>query len=556
MASTCNFQVFMLTATLLLFSVAAQPGDFLRKVSTREIVNDLETSLSDILSGHASPAASKRLASIEASVWQTFQSLPKNGMGRLAAPAVRHVVHGYFAREHGWQIKGLEPHGMQINATATKVHDVSILQDKAPLLVEGLLEARHQDHGLALTDVVAMVAVLEQLVFDESVTLLTAAYRLNAESTTELIDETALHTVLKSYLILFGQGSKADLFDAVRHQAILERPREDIDDFERNAVSNFEYARRHQINPFVPRRYSFEAVAEIVADLAQRYGKWQNAECRDMKAHLVELDPEGSGRVPLGLLYAQPVASTYHFSESADYLRQIGALDETTSTPKVLIANYITGPSNCIASSSYYSVCCLNNCDSIMDEIEHKVLAPATSPDRLLGVVNNISNQALSQNLVQKLQSIAERHGGEVPLHGRLFAQWLHFAFPHECPFPAILKSADMLSTSQWGSSTYSASEEDRMNLALSADVAITNAADVEVDDLWSDSEVLPVHDEPRQPLGTTVAAIVRGSVQLAAVFLGLRSIMAAWKAAMGSSDGKSKMHSKKDDDISLGFHV
>merc|ERR1740138_1248782 len=111
----------------------------------------------------------------------------------------------------------------------TKVHEVDILQDRAPLLVEGLLEARHQDHGLALTDVVAMLSVLEQLVFDESVTLLEAAYRLNAESVTEPIDEAALHRVLKSYLVLFGQGSKADLYDAARHQAVLEaRPREDI----------------------------------------------------------------------------------------------------------------------------------------------------------------------------------------------------------------------------------------------------------------------------------------------------------------------------------------
>merc|ERR1719236_59219 len=156
-----------------------------------------------------------------------------------------------------------------------------------------------------------------------------------------------------------------------------------------------------------------------------------------MKSHLVELDSEGSGRVPLGLLYAQPAGETYHFSESVDYLRKIGALDETGSTPKVLIANYIAGPSNCIASSSYYSVCCLNNCDSIMDEIEHKVLAATASPDRLLGIVRNISSaQHLPSNLVEKLKSIAERHGGDVPIHGRLFAQWLHFAFPHECPYP------------------------------------------------------------------------------------------------------------------------
>merc|ERR1719321_2301365 len=106
-----------------------------------------------------------------------------------------------------------------------------------------------------------------------------------------------------------------------------------------------------------------------------------------MKAHLAELDPESSGRVPLGLLYAQPASAAYRFSESSDYLRKIGALDETTSTPKVLI-------SNCIASSSYYSVCCLNNCDSIMDEIEHKVLAPTASPERLLAIVGSIIGAA------------------------------------------------------------------------------------------------------------------------------------------------------------------
>jgi hypothetical protein len=557
MSSTCVFQVLVLTA--LVFS-GASAQDFLRKVSTREIINDLEASLSDLLSGHASAAASKRLATVEASIWQTFQSLPKNDMGRLAPTAVRYIVHGYFAREHGWQIKGLEPQGVQasaINANTTKVHDVNILQDKAPALVEGLLEARHQNHGLALTDVVAMCAVLEQLVFDESVTLLEAAYRLNAESVTGQLDEAGLHRVLKSYLVLFGQGSKADLNDPVRHQAILDaRPREDIDDFERNAVSNFEFANRHGTNPFVARTYSFEVASQIVQDLAQRYGKWQNAECRDMKAHLVELDAEGTGRVPLGLLYAQPKSDSYHFSESPEYLRKIGALDETTSTPKVLIANYITGPSNCIASSSYYSVCCLNNCDSIMDEIEHKILAASATPARLLSAVRNITHiDALPRGLPEKLESIAERNGGEVPLHGRLFAQWLHFAFPHECNFPALVENSDVLATSTWSTATFSASQEEKMNHALAADVS--NASiEIQVDDLWSDHEVLLMHEAPQMTLGSAAAAIMRTAVQLAALLVGLRTMATAWKAAVGHTEGKGRKDCKKDDDLAMGFSV
>merc|ERR1719401_2691531 len=214
--------------------------------------------------------------------------------------------------------------------------------------------------------------------FDETITLLLAAYRLNGLSTDKEINEEMLHKVLRSYLILFGQGAKANLYDVEQHQRILEsRKRPEIEEFETDTVLNFEYARRHQANPFVPRKYSFQDAAEVLEVLAQQYGKWQNSECRDMKAHLAELDPEGLGRVPLGLFYAQPKSSSYKFSESVEYLRKVGALDETTvGKPKVLIANYVAGPSNCIASSSYYSVCCLSECEGILSELEHQVLAP------------------------------------------------------------------------------------------------------------------------------------------------------------------------------------
>merc|ERR1719456_6891 len=162
-------------------------------------------------------------------------------------------------------------------------------------------------------------------------TLLQAAYHFNGLSMEEEIDEDMLHKVLRSYLVLFGQGSKANLFDIDGHHALLEsRNRPDIEEFEHDTVLNFEFARRHRTNPFRPRQYSFQAAAEIMENLAQQYGKWQNSECRDMKAHLKELDPEGLGRVPLGLFYAQPKSASYHFSESVDYLRKIGALDETS----------------------------------------------------------------------------------------------------------------------------------------------------------------------------------------------------------------------------------
>merc|ERR1719326_1235138 len=158
-----------------------------------EVESSIQTSLEEAMGGGLAVAA-LRLAGIEASIWQTFQSLPKNEYGRLGPKAVRYVVHSYFAKEHGWLIQGLEPHGMSTNVT--DVHEVSILQDKAPAIVEALLESQQSDRGLALSDVVTMIAALERLIFDESMELLKAAYDVNSQSAEATIDQTTLHEVL------------------------------------------------------------------------------------------------------------------------------------------------------------------------------------------------------------------------------------------------------------------------------------------------------------------------------------------------------------------------
>merc|ERR1719386_603006 len=175
-----------------------------------------------------------------------------------------------------------------------------------------------------------------------------------------------------------------------------------------------------------------------------------------MKEALVSMDPSGNGRVPLGTFYSGAPGSTWHFSESVDMLRQLGALDETArGGPQVLIANYMAQPANCIATSAYYSVCCLNECQAVTNEIEHAVQAPTASAGRLLGIVGNISTatvdapRGIPRALAQKLQDVAASQGGEVALHGRLFAQWVHFAFPNECAYPHT-EEAGVVTAHDW----------------------------------------------------------------------------------------------------------
>merc|ERR1719409_2138613 len=402
------------------------PHNSARTVAMSEVESTLRSSLEGALSGGRGMEA-HRLAAIEKSIWQTYQSLPKNEQGRLGPKAVRYVVHSYFAKEHGWLIEGLEPHGNRNNVT--EVHEVSILQDKAPALVEALLESRQSDRGLALDDVVTMIAALERLIFDESMELLSTAYDVNGQSVGSTVDEDTLHEVLRSYLLIFRSSNREDLSKPEYHQKVkaalaTRSSYQELSEFAGDTLMNYDFEHRGQRNPFTPQQYSFDKVSQIAETMTHGYGKWQNAECREMKSALMDLDASGTGRVPLGSFYSQPSDAVFHFSESVDYLRQTGALDETGSGgPAVLIPNYLAGPTNCIASSSYYSVCCMNECEGLMNELEHRIQAPKASPERLLGLVGNISSSTVDgprmfpPAMKEKLHTIADQHDGEVPIH-------------------------------------------------------------------------------------------------------------------------------------------
>ena len=59
----------------------------------------------------------------------------------------------------------------------------------------------------------------------------------------------------------------------------------------------------------------------------------------------------------------QKVADSSHSLPCSTMLRKV-----------VLIANYLLGASNCIASSQYFAVCCLNECEGIVNHFEAQTL--------------------------------------------------------------------------------------------------------------------------------------------------------------------------------------
>merc|ERR1719221_93319 len=109
----------------------------------------------------------------------------------------------------------------------------------------------------------------------------------------------------------------------------------------------------------------------------------------------------------------------------------------------------------------------------------------AGSSREILAIVGNMTSLVtldgdfapeLDDSLAVQLQQVAEMHGGKVPLHGRLFAQWLHYVFPHECPFPHKTGSVATLGPTEFGED-FMAQNEDMRKFAKNASAADAHLA-------------------------------------------------------------------------------
>jgi len=85
-------------------------------------------------------------------------------------------------------------------------------------------------------------------------------------------------------------------------------------------------------------------------------------------------------------------------------------------------------------------VCCHNECDDILGQLERQLGQPSATPAEIIAILRTTSLRSGSRMhapmLRQRLQEVADHHGGRVPIHGRLFAQWLHHVYPNECAYP------------------------------------------------------------------------------------------------------------------------
>ena len=99
--------------------------------------------------------------------------------------------------------------------------------------------------------------------------------------------------------------------------------------------------------------------------------------------------------------------------------------------------------------------------------------------------------------MVRRLEDIAEGHHGTVPLHGRLFAQWMHHAFPRECAYPHVSGTTNPRTPDEWmnetGVDAVATEEEMQQYLERQRPRVTAKDEDEEPAMLWSTDEELLV---------------------------------------------------------------
>lgn len=501
MVSQSNSRSCAIILALALFSVpcacsnaflSSKAGSLTKKAFQDDIMNAMGSVLG--CGGEADPIQISAIKSVVMPMWHTIPKIQNHMIDRRN---MRYIVHRYFMQTSSLMVRGFEPTRL---TNDSHWGSADILSQMVPAYVESVLEAKHKSQqGFSLQDVVDMILALDQLIFDWEGSLLENVYDHQRKPTQKTLSYQGLKQILEEYMVKWMvDASPEDHAVLLRNRTLaaeLLPHYHELLKFSEGRIKTFELDRqqRAQLAPkgqgpdVWAQRYSFADAHKVVGGITRSFQAYWQSECASMKESLMSMDKHNTGRVPLAKFYDTAINTDWRFGESEAYLRELGAIDESSSWlgPQVIIPNYLQAASNCIVSTAHYLVCCEAECESLMGEIESAIQAPEAVPEKILDVVGKMTSQTtldhdepahLDGNMVDQLKKVAKNHGGMVPLHGRLFAQWLHYVFPHECPFPHKTGAVSAATPLEYGQE-HIASKADMKKHASNAtalDIAVT----------------------------------------------------------------------------------
>jgi len=440
------------------FLVTADAGSGLRgqpQVSAKDVESSL---LAELAGTFRSSATSQHISKLEAALGPMYTAVPKEADGTLSHVVVRYMLHRFFVQQNGWFIRGLEPGSGQQNTGANQT--LQNLQEWVPSYLQGFLEELQGGRGISLRELAVLAGTLEDLIHTESVSRLDQAFNALELPHDSQLDEIRLQQALEVYMMIYMLGGNFSVKGPVgvlrAHKIFSEK----LKDWER--VQEWMHDIQHAVAPAsVTQNTNFSAAVRVVEEIGRRYGTYNDGECNSLKSELLQIESTKAGRVRLTEFYKKGLTGVFEFNEKIDYLRTLGALDESDpAQPHVILPNYVAARPNCLVASNFYAVCCRNECEDLMSLLEQKIAASTAKPEQILEIVSAMPSATvtaprnLSDVLLKRLYGIAEANQGSVPLHGRLFAQWMHHAFPRECPYPQQAGTTSPQTPDEWMQAT------------------------------------------------------------------------------------------------------
>jgi len=400
-----------------------------------------------------------KLKDIEDEFKPLHATLPRDEHGTLEPSVVRYALHRYFVQKHGWFMKGLDPR--------VSVTDVSsegdILKEGVPAFIQSVIDHNLKGQGWGLHELAIYAAALTELVRVEATQDLDMVYEMLGWPIDRVLTEKEAELVTTAYILHYTleENHTFTTFESMLTEVIETYPGwDDFNMWAQDVRSSVAYLDRTSINPFVE-TVTYQQILNTVQEIGHQFGAFQKDECRTLSSALLDMEFQDSGRIPLSKFWEVGLKGTWRFWESEEYLRFMGVLDEDDGRKAtVMIPNFLSSQSNCVGSSSFFSVCCVNECESLMTKIESRLPSPEASVDKVIDVISGLESETvdapriLPDSLVLKLKDIADHNHGSVQIHGRLFSQWLHHAYPRECPFPILGHVRAPLAPDQWTDST------------------------------------------------------------------------------------------------------
>jgi len=435
--------------------------------------------------GNEVTSGGERLTQFETKLKDMYTSLPKNADGLVGHQAVRYALHRHFLHRHGWFIRGLEPG----NATwvPQRRDDGSLppafVKEWVPTFLQDTIERKGGDHGMNLHEMATMAATLEDLVHKEVETRLKMVYNIHEMSPESSVSRGNGDDILSTYLMSFLLAN--NLTANSREQFLKKR-----------ALFSRRYKGYQEVHDWYvetvewrlgsAKSVDFAAASQVVHDIGEKFHTFNDLECSDLRSTLRRFESRREGRVRLSTFYNMSRFTHWRFTEKAEWLRTLGALDESDpKNPSVIIPNYVMARPNCLEASNLYAICCRNTCEDLMAHLEREIGHAKTTPDRVRELVAALPSdtvqapRVLSASLLSRLDQVAAHHTGEVPLHGRLFAQWMHHAYPRECPYPHEAGTINPQTADEWMSESGQASHasDEEMHERIQNDVCAIDPA-------------------------------------------------------------------------------